>query len=312
MIGFILAAGFGTRLKPLTDYVPKALVSVCGIPLLERNLEFLKKQGIEKLGVNVHYLPEQIYSFRENSSIDFCIFHEKDRIRGTGGALYFAREFLGSDDVFCIANADILSNVDIQKLVGNFLESDCIIGLVAAPKAAKGTILYNPETHEYRGPLSGGSREKNAIGADFIGLAFYRKKVLDFVHKEDFSILPVWKRVQKCGYSVKVLVQHGIFWRDTGTPYALAKIHFDVLDGKVALNTPDTITVDSLKKIAYPSIPPLKYLNALGTYSWTDSEKIGKSAYINNCVIYKGSVVKDGESMSHMILTQWGVIPLDK
>lgn len=312
MIGFILAAGFGTRLKPLTENIPKALVSVCGIPLLERNLVFFKGQGVEKLGVNVHYLPEKIYSFRESSPVDFDIFHEKDKIRGTGGALYFARDFLGSDDIFCIANADIISDIDIQKLTGEFLESDCICGLVAAPADGKGTILYDPESNEYIGPQSRGNQSQNAAGADFIGMAFYRKKVLDFVNKDDFSVLPVWESIRKHGFSVKVLMQHNIFWRDTGTPHALAKIHFDVLDGAVKLSTPENITIDFKKKIAYPSALSSKSCNALGSYSWTDTDKIAETAYIKRCVVYSGAVVKDGESLSQVIMTQWGGIPFDK
>jgi mannose-1-phosphate guanylyltransferase len=312
MIGFILAAGFGTRLKPLTEHVPKAMVSVCGIPLLERNLVFFKEQGVENLGVNVHYLPEQVYSFRESSPVDFDIFHEKDKIRGTGGALYFARDFLGSDDLFCIANADIISNVDVQKLAEEFLKAECIIGLVGAPAIGKGTILYNRESNEYGGPQSKGNQSQNNEAADFIGMAFYKKKALDFVRRDDFSVLPVWERSQEHGFSVKVLMQNDIFWRDTGTPYALAKIHFDVLDGTVELNIPENITVDYKKKIAFPSVLPYKSLSALGSWSWADSDNIAETAHINNCVIYRGAVVKEGESLSNVILTQWGGIPFEK
>ena len=312
MIGFILAAGFGTRLKPLTENVPKALVSVCGIPLLERNLVFFQKQGVEKIGVNVHYLPEATYSFRESSSIDFDIFHEKDKIRGTGGALYFAREFLGSDDLFCIANADIISNVDIQKLTEEFLEKDCLIGLVAAPAIGKGTILYDRESNEYGGTRPKGNNSQNNDAADFIGMAFYKKKALDFVNSDDFSVLPVWERIQEHGFSVKVLLQQNIFWRDTGTPYTLAKIHFDVLDEAVKISVPENISIDFKKKIAYPSVLSSKSCSALGNYSWTDSDNIAETAHINNCVIYRGAVVTEGESLSNIILTQWGGIPFDK
>lgn len=311
MIGFILAAGYGTRLKPLTEHVPKALVPVCGIPLLERNLSFFKRQDVDKIGVNVHYLPEQMYSFRESSSVHFDIFHEKDEIRGTGGALYFARDFLASDDLFCIANADIISNVDIQKAAGTFLESDCICALVAAPAAGNGTILYDPDSNEYRGPHSKGRKYQNAAGADFIGMAFYKKKVLDLVTKDDFSVLPVWKRIQDHGFSVTVLMQHDIFWRDTGTPSALAKIHFDVLDGTVTLNIPDTVTIDFKKKIAYPSTLSSKSVSTLGTYTWADSDKIAETATIKRCVVYSGAVVRERESFSGIILTAWGGIPFD-
>lgn len=312
MIGFILAAGFGTRLKPLTENIPKALVPVCGVPILERNLTFFNEQGIKRIAINVHYLPEEIYSFKESSSISFEIFHEKDAIRGTGGALYFARDFLGSDEVFCVANADIISNVAIQKQAELFLESDCIGALVAAPASGKGTILYDPDSMEYSGPQAKRGQSKNAAGADFIGMAFYRKKILDFVNKDDFSILPVWEKVQEKGFSVKVLLQDNIFWGDTGTPSALAKIHFDVLDRTAELKISENIHIDYEKKIAHPVTLPLKARKALGKYSWIDTDTIADTADITRSVVYSDAVVGDRMSISEMILTKWGGIPFDK
>ena len=65
LTGFVLAAGFGTRLQPLTDRLPKALVPICGTPLLQHVLEWYKSQGIARIGVNSHYFPEHIESFRQ-------------------------------------------------------------------------------------------------------------------------------------------------------------------------------------------------------------------------------------------------------
>ena len=96
LTGFILAAGFGTRLRPLTDHLPKALISVCGKPLLQRALEFYENNRVKPIGVNSHHFPEFIKSFKNNSAIPFELFHETGAIRGTGGALLFAREFLAA------------------------------------------------------------------------------------------------------------------------------------------------------------------------------------------------------------------------
>ena len=311
MIGFILAAGFGTRLKPLTENIPKALVPVCGVPVLERNLTFFNEQGIKRIAINVHYLPEKIYSFRESSSINFDIFHEKDTIRGTGGALYFARDFLGSDEIFCVANADIISNVAIQKQAQLFLESDCIAALVAAPAGGSGTILYDPDSMEYRGPQANRGPSRNARGADFTGMAFYRKKVLDFVSRDDFTVLPVWEKVQKKGFSVKVLLQENMYWGDTGTPSALAKIHFDVLDRAVELKVPENYHIDYEKKIAFPVSLTKKAEKTLGKYCWIDTDMIADTADITRSVVYSDAVVGDRRSLLKMILTKWGGIPFD-
>jgi NDP-sugar pyrophosphorylase family protein len=309
MRGFILAAGFGTRLKPLTEHVTKALIPVCGVSLLERNLAFLYNQGIHKFGVNAHYLPDDIFSFRERSSIPFEIFHEKDAILGTGGALYFARDFLSQEELFCVVNVDIISTVDIQQCVKTFLGSDCIGALIAAPSKVKGTVYYDPVTLEYRGAQSSAEKISGAAEADFIGMALYRRDILRYIDKHDFSILPVWEKVQKRGLSMKVLVQRALYWRDTGSAYALARIHFDVMDKKVKLTTPSGLHIDYNKKIACPRTISSAGKSSLGEYVWTESDAVETGADVRYSIILKGATVQG--RVYKKILTQWGGIPFE-
>lgn len=312
MIGFILAAGFGTRLRPLTEHIPKALVPVCGIPLLERNLSFLHRYSVKEIAVNSHYLPDQIQSFKDTSAIPFTVYHEKGEIRGTGGALYFAREFLMSDEIFCIVNADILSNVNIRKLSENFRQSEEMCALVAAPPQKKGTIFCDPETGEYRGIPSDVANVSNVIGIDYIGMAFYKRKILDYIDSSDFSVIPIWKRIQEKGHFVKVYIQDNIYWYDTGTPLSLARIHFDMLDGKVDLAVPETMCVDHTKKIAYPKGLSDKKQRILNDYSWIESDTISLTASISRSIVLAGVQVKDNEKISDVIYSKWGGIPFEQ
>jgi NDP-sugar pyrophosphorylase family protein len=152
MRGFILAAGFGTRLRPITDTIPKALVPVCGEPLLAHNLRILHRSGVfSAIGVNSHYLHEQMEKFKRESSIPFELFYESDKIRGTGGALDFARDFLSGDDTFLIANVDIIHKFDIAELVGRFVDSGRICSQVSIPTDSLGTVLYDSATGDYLG-----------------------------------------------------------------------------------------------------------------------------------------------------------------
>ena len=306
MRGFILAAGFGTRLKPLTEHVTKALIPVCGISLLERNLSFLYDQGIHKLAVNAHYLPDAIFSFRERASIPFEIFHEKDTILGTGGALYFARDYLSQEEVFCVANVDIISTADLQQCVKTFLGSDCIGALIAAPSKAQGTIYYDPVTLEYRGAQSCAHQETGAAEADFIGMALYRREILRYIDKHDFSVVPVWEKVQKQGLSIKVLVQHDMYWRDTGNPGSLAQIHFDLMDKKIKLKTPSGLHIDYNKKIVCPRTLSSARKSSLGEYAWTESDAVETGADVRYSVVFKGATVQG--RVYKKILTQWGGI----
>ncbi|MDR0306304.1 MAG: NTP transferase domain-containing protein [Chitinispirillales bacterium] len=238
MIGFILAAGFGTRLKPLTDRLPKALVPVCGEPLLAHNLRRLQKSGVFSVfGVNSHYLHDQMERFQQNSAVPFKLFYESEKIRGTGGALDFAREFLAGDDAFLVANVDILHKFDIAELAGRFMKEKRICSLVSIPATDGGTILYDSVSGDFLGVGSQGDTCPQACEARFTGVTFYRREFLDFVNKDDFSIIPVWQRAAQSKHVPGILApeKSASWWMDIGTHEALAKIQSDVNDGVVDL-----------------------------------------------------------------------------
>ena len=142
MTGFILAAGFGTRLKPLSDFIPKALVPACGRPLLQRWIDFFRCAGIARMGVNAHHHADQVKAFLDAQETPCSLFHEEDRIRGTGGSWYFAREFLAKHPMFCVANVDIFASIYFASLAGAFRRLNCAVGLIAI-RGEKGTVRYN-------------------------------------------------------------------------------------------------------------------------------------------------------------------------
>jgi NDP-sugar pyrophosphorylase family protein len=238
MRAFILAAGFGTRLKPLTDSVPKALIPVCGEPLLAHNLRVLHKSRVfSAIGVNSHYLNDQMERFQKDSPIPFELFYEEGKIRGTGGALHFARDFLARDDTFFIANVDIIHKFDLRELSSRFINSKRICSLVSIPVESNGTILYDGSTGDFLGVGADRDKYPAASEAEFTGVAFYRREFLDFVNSDDFSIISVWKRAVGEGSVPSILVpeKSALWWMDIGTREALAKIQADVNDGKVDL-----------------------------------------------------------------------------
>ena len=114
----IFAAGLGTRLRPLTNDRPKALVEVYGKPLLEWVILKLRENGIREIVVNVHHFADKIEAFleeKENFGIDIQISDEREFLLETGGGLKFAKELLQGDEPILIHNADIISDIDIQS-----------------------------------------------------------------------------------------------------------------------------------------------------------------------------------------------------
>ena len=115
----IFAAGLGTRLKPLTDTMPKALVPVGGQPLLWHVIMKLKKSGYERLVVNVHHFADQIIDYlrlNDNFGLDIRISDEREQLLETGGGIKKALPLFDPSEPILIHNVDILSNLDLNQL----------------------------------------------------------------------------------------------------------------------------------------------------------------------------------------------------
>jgi len=120
MKAMILAAGLGTRLKPFTDFHPKALAVVNGKSLLQRNIEYLQAFGINEVVVNVHHFADQIIEAVEvNKGWGSKIFisDETAEVLETGGGVLYAANFFEKEENWLVMNADILTNLDIDKLI---------------------------------------------------------------------------------------------------------------------------------------------------------------------------------------------------
>lgn len=148
MKALIFAAGKGTRLKPFTDHHPKALAKVNGIPLLERNINYLKSFGITDFVINVHHYGEQIIQFlKENNNFN-CkieISDESQELLETGGGLIFAKEFLNHGEDFLIMNADILTNININDFVNYHQKIKDFATLAVSDRESSRKLLFNDD-----------------------------------------------------------------------------------------------------------------------------------------------------------------------
>ena len=119
MKAMIFAAGLGTRLKPITDTVPKALVQVDGKPLLYHVIKKLVREGYDSLVVNVHHFPDQIINYLQENDfgVEIRVSDERDMLRETGGGIAYAQPLLGNEP-FLVHNVDILSCLDLAWFRG--------------------------------------------------------------------------------------------------------------------------------------------------------------------------------------------------
>ncbi len=144
----IFAAGLGTRLRPLTDNMPKALVPLNGKTLLQYQIEKLQAAGITEIIINVHHFPEQIISYlreHNNFGCTIAISDESAMLLETGGGLRKAKDFLASsNEPFLVCNVDILSNINIPTLIEAHRPED-IATVVVSPRETQRYLLFDEQ-----------------------------------------------------------------------------------------------------------------------------------------------------------------------
>ena len=148
MKAMIFAAGLGTRLKPLTDTIPKALIPIAGKPLLEHVILKLKAAGFNEIIVNVHHFPDQVIDFlqsKNNFDIHIVVSDERDLLLDTGGAVRKASWFFDDGKPFLVHNVDILSNVDLKVLYDEHAASRSIATLVVSKRNTFRYLLFNED-----------------------------------------------------------------------------------------------------------------------------------------------------------------------
>lgn len=235
MKAFILAAGLGERLRPLTNHKPKALVKVAGMTMLERTIRFLARSGFRSFVVNVHYYGDQIIDFlaeHDNFGYDIKISDERDLLRDTGGALKHAAPLLKGEGKFLIHNVDVVTNLDMPWFVGRSLVSDADATLLVSDRITSRYLLFddndilvgwtNVTTGEVKTPFKGlcvDACKKKA----FSGIHVFSNGMLSLMPAwpEKFSIIDFYLELCR-SYKIEAVEYPALQMKDLGTPDAVA------------------------------------------------------------------------------------------
>lgn len=144
MRAMIFAAGLGTRLRPLTDHMPKALVPVGGVPLLHRLLTKLYAAGYTHVVINIHHHAAQIIDFlaAHDYGMHIDISDESDMLLDTGGGLRHAAQFFTGDEPILLHNVDILSNLSLDHFTASF-RPDCLAQVVVSERPTSRYLLFD-------------------------------------------------------------------------------------------------------------------------------------------------------------------------
>lgn len=233
MNGMIFAAGLGTRLAPLTDTMPKALVEVDGKPLLEHAINQFAKGGVTRLVINVHHFADLIKKYVEANkqkwpNTKICISDESDYLLDTGGGLVKALEYFTDDKPIVVGNADVYCDVPIDWLYNEHLKSSRSATLLTRKRPSTRQLLFdadgrlsgwrNKTTEEERLPRVKDVATESMHESAFCGFHVIEQGLVRFwlpVHK--FPIIDAYLKVAADDKIYEVELDKKYYWFDVGT-----------------------------------------------------------------------------------------------
>jgi mannose-1-phosphate guanylyltransferase len=243
--GMVLCAGLGTRLRPLTERVPKPAVPVCGVPLVAWTLALLANAGVRRAVVNVHHLPERMAEAARAAAARLGLALEVSHepvIAGTGGALREARALLDGADELVLVNGDVLFDVDLAAALAAHRSSGALATMVLLPmpegaRYAAVEVDGSGAVRRIAGKFGPGAADgAPLVGWHFSGVHVLSRAVLDGIPAQPFELdinRQLYPPLMARG-AVRGVVASG-YWNDLGTPERYLAANRDVLAGKVPL-----------------------------------------------------------------------------
>lgn len=282
IICFVLAAGFGDRLRPITNHMPKPLLPVLGKPVIQYVLEKVSLLSPEKIGINLHYMGDAVKRWIGGSEYNGrVIFFPEDPALGTGGALKNAESLL-SRGTFLAHNSDILSDMELSRL----LEFHCSSGNLAT-LAVHDYPEFNKVAVDESGFIVGvgdkyASRPEPARKAAFTGIAAYEPEFLRFLPDGKSGVVDAWLKAVHAGYRIGTLDMSGCLWSDLGAPSS----YFSALRDALAKEG-ETIYI-------HPSVRGCAGAGLDGYLAIEKDCVIDEGVSLKNCIALPGSRIESG------------------
>jgi mannose-1-phosphate guanylyltransferase len=230
MRAMVLAAGLGTRLRPLTDHCPKALVEIGGRTLLEITLTRLRACGVIEVIINAHHFAGAILDFlKANNNFSMRIEVScEELLLDTGGGLkkagwFFLEDAERKDEPFLLHNVDIISTIDLHRMVQWHKEREALATLAVQERVASRYLLFDEHlqlcgrriVREQKEQLARASAQLQALA--FTGIHIISPRLLALMKEEGvFSIIDLYLRLVEQGENIRGFRADDYYWRDLG------------------------------------------------------------------------------------------------
>jgi NDP-sugar pyrophosphorylase family protein len=247
MKAMILAAGLGTRLRPLTDDRPKALVEIAGRTLLEITLERLRIFGIHDVIINVHHFADNVVDYLR-AHRDFgmrIVISREDVLLDTGGGLkkaawFFLENSETSNEPFLLHNVDVLSTIDLRRMVEFHTQRNALATLAVQNRKTSRYLLFD-SSMKLSGRRSGEDGKPELVrptsdvtARAFSGIHVISPKVLPMLSEDGaFSIINSYLRLATQGEKIEAFPADEYYWRDLGKPENITHAEKDIKSGIV-------------------------------------------------------------------------------
>lgn len=247
MRAMVLAAGLGTRLRPLTDTRPKALVEVGGRSLLEITLDRLRDFGVDEVIVNVHHLADMVIAHIEaNQGFGLHVEISREEVLlDTGGGLrkaawFFLRDEDRLDEPFILHNVDVISSIDLEAMTRRHLEQRALATLAVLERPSRRPLLFDEEGllsgHRVGDAVNRVRETERTLEREFTGIHVLSPRLLPLLDtvvgadSEDrpFSIIPAYLEMARTGQRIVAFPADAWSWRDVGNHESLARAREDL------------------------------------------------------------------------------------
>ena len=304
---FVLCAGWGERLQPLTNQVPKPLVPICGVPLCEFALARIAKTGVERIVINTHRLPDQFIrlfpEYPEPSHYDGIpvFFRHEEVLLETAGGLKNIEDLLLSGPVL-VHNGDILADLDLGALFAAHTGGGALCTLALRSSGGPLQVGFDAATGsvtDIRGELGSSDPRFLYTGVCVVAPEF----VARIPAGRPVSFVPVWLDMLRSGGKIAGVVLDGGVWRDIGNIDEYMRVHADLAAGTVKVEPPAT---------APPAWPVWRMPGAevaagaaMDGWNWCGPDShVGAGAKVANSILWAGSRVEPGAVVENSVVRE--------
>jgi len=244
MKAMVLAAGLGTRLRPLTADRPKALVEIAGRTLLEITLSRLRTFGVNEVIVNVHHFADMLVDYlKANSNFEMRIeVSREDVLLDTGGGLkkaawFFLEHASSGSEPFILHNVDVLSTIDLARIVQQHEDSSSLVTVAVQKRESPRQLLFD-DNDQLCGRRVGRDRERKIVRVAphleplaFSGIHVISPRLFTLMTEEGvFSIIDTYLRLAAQEEKIRAFHADEYYWRDLGKPDSIRQAAHDLAE----------------------------------------------------------------------------------